>query len=222
MELYQQLWEGAQLAPLAETDPFLLARDADTRKGLSLIYRVSVNPVLGEFLAELARQTPEQYHYPPSDLHVTVLTLIPVGEQSHFPASLIAEFGAAIAPHLTLAPRLKLQGITMTPRAVMIQGFPSSGLNVLRESLRCALGEVGLAEGVDRRYKIVAAHVTVLRFQVQPPDFAALKRYLAAERAQNRDFGEQSMSPLLLTENDYFMQAAKTQTRREFSLQREK
>ena len=94
--------------------------------------------------------------------------------------------------------------MTASPGAVIVQGYPQDGrLNQLRERLREALTHHGLGESLDTRYRIKAAHATVLRFQAQlqnPKTFmTTLQQY------QNYDFGTTTLSKLQLVKNDWYM-----------------
>src|SRR5690606_31426024 len=113
---------------------------------------------------------------------------------------------------------IHLRGITMTSRAVMVQGFPAPELNHLRERLRESLQYEGLGDTLDLRYKITAAHVTIMRFASFPQNLPELHRVLRHWREQNTNFGSFTVREIEFVENDYFLSAAKTQTLYRYSL----
>ncbi len=61
----------------------------------------------------------------------------------------------------------------------------------------------GLAEALDRRYRIVTAHSTILRFARQPQNLPELVQFLQAARA--RDFGTFEIDHVDFVLNDWFM-----------------
>ncbi len=91
---------------------------------------------------------PQQYYYPASDLHLTVLSLISC--YSGFALSqidtaayvdLVKEVIADTGPF-----RLDFQGITASPSCVLVQGFfDNQQFNQLRAKLRSAFGQIDFA-----------------------------------------------------------------------------
>ena len=66
---------------------------------------------------------------------------------------------------------------------MLIQGFPQDDvLAQLRDDLRSALRDRGVSENLDRRYKIAAAHLTVMRFPNPQADWKRLLDFLRAHR----------------------------------------
>ena len=99
----------------------------------------------------------------------------------------------------------------------MIQGFPVDNvLSQLRDDLRAALAGRGLGENLDRRYKIVTAHLTVVRFSKPMKDWGPLKSLLAASR--DREFGTTRFRTLQLIEGDWYASADTVRTLREYPL----
>ena len=86
----------------------------------------------------------------------------------------------------------------------MIQGFFSNdALNDLRDDLRNQLEGRRLAEGLDRRYRLETAHMTVARFRA--PLWDGEQFVTALERARQRAFGVMSIGSLSLVKNDWYM-----------------
>jgi hypothetical protein len=73
-----------------------------------------------------------------------------------------------------------------------------------------------LGEGLDQRYRISTAHVTVMRFQTQPRDLQQLVHTLASYREY--DFGRTAFQTLQLVKNDWYMSADKVEVLEEYSL----
>lgn len=103
--------------------------------------------------------------------------------------------------------RIKFRGITASRAAVMVQGFPETNtLEQLRDRLRRELEERGLSEGLDKRYRLVTAHMTVIRFRAplaNPRHFAEL-----LNKARDEDFGETQVKTMSLMRGDWYLSEA--------------
>jgi 2'-5' RNA ligase len=214
---YDALWQQALAAFAAgqvETDSQLERRLADERRGMTLLIRPAA-PVaerVADFLREVAALEPAQHYYRPEELHVTALSLFTATAQWQPFFARQDEYRAAVREALGgIAPfRLVFRGITATPAAVMVQGFPlDEGLELLRERLRQALHTAGLAAGLDQRYRISTAHMTALRFKHQPQNLPRLLD--ALERRRQSVFGETLVSVLELVDNNWYMSVDRVQ-----------
>lgn len=221
---YDHLWQTA-LAAFAqgqvELDPFLDRKHEDRRRGLTLLIRPSpaVAQRISGFLAGLIELEPEQYAYPPGDYHLTLLSLYSAGEQHGFYLAHLPAYLTAVETVLrdTAGFKLHFRGITASPGAVMIQGFPEDGtLDEVRERLRQELRQAGLAEGLDRRYRIRTAHLTVFRFRQPLRNLPRLCAQLAAFR--EHDFGRMRVQAVELVENDWYMSADRVQVIKRYLL----
>jgi 2'-5' RNA ligase len=95
-------------------------------------------------------------------------------------------------------------GVTASPDCVMVCGHSDGdALNVLRDRLREQLAQAGLGASLDRRYRILAAHVTVLRFCTQPPNLPALAAFLTSLR--DHDLGTFRVDQVEFVTNDWYM-----------------
>jgi len=204
-----------------ERDPVLQGGLPDQRRGLTVIARPSpaVRRCVADFLRELRRLEPDQYYYTPSEFHVTVLSLFTAtvdpnpwsAQGSHF----IAAVDAALK---RIAPiRIYFEGVTASPGAVMIQGFPENkSLNDLRDLLRNQLKIHGLGAGVDQRYRLRTAHMTVVRFRSPLSDSRRLAARL--ENARHMPFGTATVRSLSLVENDWYMSHRATRILKNYRL----
>jgi 2'-5' RNA ligase len=225
-ERYDRLWSaavGALRAGRAETDPVLAAGMPDRRRGLTLVARPSapVRRAVAAFLDELREVEPDQHYYAPSRLHVTVLSLF-TATVDHEPllARTAGYVSAADAAMRDAAPiRIEFEGVTATAGAVLVQGFFEDGaLNALRDSVRRQLRVRGLAQGVDGRYRLETAHVTVARFRARLRDGERLAE--AIERARHRPFGATTVRSVSLVETDWYMSRQATRTVKRYRLPR--
>lgn len=211
LRTYDAIWENAAQHILCEgvqTDAHLLNRADDARRGLTLVVQPEslVRARVVDFLQELATVLPGQHVYAPESLHLTVLSLISASAQLQLSHELLGRYQHVVAQAVQgVRPlRVRFYGITASPSAVLIQGFPEADeLNRLRDSLRAAAHALGLGDGLDVRYRITTAHMTVLRFVRQPPARQAMIEALGAYR--HYDFGATSFDTLQLVTNDWYM-----------------
>jgi hypothetical protein len=208
---YDQLWLSALgriRTGKIDMDPVLQARAPDRRRGLTIIARPApaVRYSVASFLRGLRRLEPDQYYYTRSELHQTVLSLFTATLDFERPFAQKERYIAAVdAALISPAPlRIVFKGITASPGTVMIQGFfETDALHKLRDNLRIQLRFRGLDQGVDERYRLETAHMTVLRFRAplrHPERFARV-----LEQARGRAFGLTIAKEFLLVENDWYM-----------------
>lgn len=181
-ERYRALWEES--APLvregrAELDPTAVRRGEDRRRGVTLLARPDdeLGARLAAVGAELGAGEPGVVPTPAGDLHLTVLSLFTATVD--FPRYL-AHFGTyqqAVEDALEEAQPfdVELRGVTLSPGAVLVQGFPADDtLHRVRERLRAAMQARGRGGDLDQRYRLETAHLTLARFGaplVDPPAF---------------------------------------------------
>jgi 2'-5' RNA ligase len=220
---YDAMWDRAWPAVSrgdVECDPHLIG-GLDPRRGISLIARP--DPLLTARLADLQDRLtgadPHQYRQPVSDLHMTVLSLFTVTEHCGPHLARRADYAAAVRAAVAGMPAFDvgLSGITMSRGAVLVRGFPRDGtLERLRTRLRDALRVCGLGAGLDQRYRLVTAHMTVLRFVTPPADPARLAAALAALR--DAPLGTMHVDTLELVVNDWYMSSAALEPIERFAL----
>ncbi len=212
---YRLLWREA-IATLRQgqvaIDPHLRRKAQDQRRGLSVILRLdqAVTAQVTSMLQQLATCEPDQYYYHPSELHVTVLSLFTAGTDTAPRFAQLPDYLATLQPILATASALRIsfRGISASPGAVMIQGFPQPDtLNPLRDRLRQALQAAGMSDGVDGRYRLQTAHATVMRFQAPLQHSATLLELL--QRYRRHSFGQTLVQQLQLVEHDWYMSTEK-------------
>lgn len=220
---YTAMREAAsrQLA-LGRAEPDLLLDDpADTRRGLTLLARLPAPGVaaLGPVLAAFRQLEPAQYYYPASSLHLTVLSLISCHPGFTLAAIAPVAYQQAVREALQATGpfTLTFRGLTASPGAILLQGFPhDDSLATLREALRQAFQASGLRQTIDQRYRLQTAHVTAVRFRVplaQPAGVVAL----LAQYAQHF-FATVQLTELELVFNDWYQRTEHTQVLEKFQL----
>lgn len=223
-KIYDQLWRERKTILSSggmQLDPRLRQKAGDPRRGATLVARPDkeVRDSVNAFLHGAAAICPGQYSYQPSELHLTVLAVIPGS------ASWRREIHRLPACREVLdevlqnrrAFSVKFRGVTVSPEAVLIQGFPEDNfLTRLRDDLRNALRDRRVGGNLDRRYKIATAHLTVMRFSHPQTDWKGLLDFLETHR--DADFGETRIRSLQLIWSDWCASAGVVRTLREYAL----
>ncbi|MCY7420719.1 MAG: hypothetical protein LH478_03140 [Chitinophagaceae bacterium] len=183
----------------------------DHRYGLTILIRPSdvIKQAINQLLMHLKALEPDQYYYPCTDMHVTVLSVI-----SCYNGFTRASFNRDDYTHVVkqslknIHPfKLHFQGITASPAGILAQGYPDGMLNLMRKNLRTFFKKSGLETSFDTRYAIVAAHSTIMRFKHplnNPEKFIqVLKEY------RHHEFGCMHVSEIELVFNDWYQRKEK-------------
>jgi 2'-5' RNA ligase len=224
-QVYDQLWSQGAAAlehGQPQIDPFITDRKHDLRRGYTLVFRPSaeIRKAIGQFLEQALFIAPEQHFYGPGEIHTTVLSIIPgsVTWQQHVRD--LPRMRGIIAEECRKKKVFKIgyRGVTASPEAVMIQGYPvDDTLLRLREALRSAFNLRGVGADIDRRYKVSAAHITVMRYGAAGADWKRLLELLKANRATN--FGEMQVGELELISGDWYASAESVEIVETYELQ---
>jgi 2'-5' RNA ligase len=213
LEIYEQLWRDAVTTferGEPKTDPWLSDKTKDSRRGVTLVFRPSaaVLDAVADFIRHLEAVCPGQYFYRREELHVTVLSIVSGTELWREQMDRFEQcrpiLGAGLNEQRPF--KMKFHGVTASPDSVMIQGFPlDNGLIAIREALREAFARAGFADMLDRRYKVTAAHISIMRFCQPGADTKRLLTFLQENR--ETDFGECEMGNLELILGDWYASA---------------
>ncbi|MDN3670499.1 mutarotase [Echinicola jeungdonensis] len=193
----------------------------DNRYGITLLARPDPNCIqsIQSFLNQLRIIEPEQYYYPSSDIHLTVMSLIscyPGFELERVNVSdyvkLVGESLKGIKPF-----NIKLEGITASPSCIMVQGFPSNGrLKQIRDQLRQQFNNGNLEHTIDKRYSLQTAHNTVTRFKSTIQNKGEFLDLL--HRYRYFDFGTFEINSMELVFNDWYQLKNKVKVLHRYSL----
>lgn len=221
--VYQDMWRRAW--PLItqnaiSIDPFLTGKQ-DTRSGITLLARVN-GPVAREintFLRDLQKIEPDQYYYPASDLHLTVMSILSCVEGYRLLGNDKARYIEFIHTVVQNSAQFSIEykGITVSDSGIVLCGYVNDqSLTDLRNCIRSRMPDSGLSHSMDKRYTLITAHSTIVRFKtrLQHPD--GLADFLQANR--NRYFGYLNVSQLELVVNDWYQRQDKTEKLAEFTL----
>lgn len=186
----------------------LIDSPLDKRRGIALVIKPNehVKYRILKFLAALHAIEPEQYYYPSSDMHVTVMEIISCYEEFDLNQIAIQDYIDLVRESIPSQKNIEISftGITASPSCIMIQGFPQQPvLDELRNNLRTAFKTSSLQQTIDKRYSIQTAHATVVRF-TKP--FTAKDEFTKVlENFKDYDFGTATISEMELVYNDWYL-----------------
>ena len=179
----------------------------DRRFGLTLIIRPSneIKTKIQDFLKNFKEIEPNQYYYPNSDIHITVMSIISC--YNDFDMSKID-----VQKYIDLTEKCLLKGIdlnitfkgiTASPSGVMVQGFMNNNeLNDIRNRLRKAFKNSNVEQSLDKRYLIQTAHSTIIRFR---KELSHKEKFLELlDNSINYDFGTFKVNKFELVYNDWY------------------
>lgn len=226
-QVYDRLWTEAVAGfqrDEVQIDPYLQRPETDQRQGITLIVRpeAAVAEEFSGLIETLRQQEPEQYYYRPGDYHVTVMTLISAAAGFDLAQTPVATYQALFN---NLFRRfscfaIRFQGISASPAAVLAQGFvDNDSLNQIRVALRRELQAAGLAKTLDVRYRIVTAHVTLMRYRSPLRNTNRLLALL--EEARRRYFGTSRVEQIDFVLNDWYMAENKVRVLDRYALKAE-
>lgn len=206
-----------------QVDPFLQDQKnhEDNRFGITLLIRPpkEIKQALTVFLEALKNCAPQQYFYPMSDMHITVMSIIPCTPGFCLSEITVPEYKSLIAKSLQrISPfSIRMEGLTASPSCVMAQGFlANQQLQYLRDQLRENFRNACLAERMDERYAIKTAHMTLVRFREACKN---QKKFLhILEKYRDVFFGEFTVNEVELVYNDWYQQKEKVQSLARFSI----
>ena len=223
-EHYNQLYTKSSEAILAGNYQLdsQITNTSDSRFGITLLIRPSekINNTIQLFLNDLKEVDAAQYYYPNSDIHITLLSIISCYEGFNLESIAVQDYVKIIQESLIDLPEIKIKfrGITASPSAVMIQGFPTDeSLHTLRDKLRANFKKSTLQQSIDSRYSIATAHLTVVRFQEKLENAEQVVTIM--EKFRDYDFGEFIVDKIELVYNDWYQRRENTKLLADFKIE---
>lgn len=185
----------------------LIDSPTDKRFGITLVIRPDshVKKNIQDFLYKLKVIEPDQYYYPSSDIHVTVMSIISCYEGFKLTNISIRDYIKIIEKSIGKQKDIKIEfkGITASPSCIMVQGLlHDNTLNNIRDNLRLNFAGSGLQQSIDQRYSIQSAHSTVVRFRKKLTQKDAFLNCLEEYRKYN--FGTTKVDAIDLVFNDWY------------------
>lgn len=192
----------------------------DKRFGITLIIKPPLNVVQNiiDFLSDIKTIEPNQYYYPETDIHITVLSVISCHTGFIINNINLPDYIMAIKQAINNNKpfNIEFKGVTASPSCVMVQGFFDNTLAQMRDKLRQNLIKSGLTQTIDKRYKLVTAHSTVIRFCKNINNTNTLVNKL--EQYRNHNFGTFTVNQIHLVYNDWYQRASTNKTLFTFEL----
>ena len=179
----------------------------DNRFGITLLIRPAspIKAKIQEFLNYLKSIDPNQYYYPSSDIHITVLSIISCYEGFELSRISIEDYVKVIKESISGLESFDIQfkGITGSTSCIMVQGFfENDSLNETRNRLKINFRNTNLEQSIDSRYLIQTAHATIVRFRnelLEPKEYIRL-----LDRFRDYDFGTFKVDSFELVYNDWY------------------
>lgn len=209
--VYERLWAAARdqfATGSVITDPHLLDRAADTRRGLTLILRpdAALRARITALLDELRPLAAGQHFYHPDEYHITLLSVISAAAGFDPAVAPLDTYRAAFAGVFGSAAPLTIHfdGVIAAPDSILLAGTSDNdAINTLRDRVRAAIQAAELGDSAERRYRSVTAHMTVVRFPSQPRDLPGLVDWIAAHR--DHAVGSWAADAVEFVSNDWYM-----------------
>lgn len=220
--LYEEMWFSA-LEKFKENQ-FSLDQQMDDkddlRRGITLLLRPcdKVKKKISDFLQEVRSIEPYQYYYPLSDIHITVMSIIPCCAGFKLEDINVPNYLKVVQESFETLKKdyIRFKGITASPSCIMIKGFPENNqLNQLRDNLRKNFSRSNLQSALDKRYEIQAAHATVIRFKAGLNN--KTKFLQISEKYRKHDFGTFEADNFELVFNDWYQKKINTRVLQQFS-----
>ena len=206
-ELYSRIHTescGSIIKDGVRPDHFLRHPGTDRRFGLTLL--IEIEHLIAESMCAIGEEIkiiePEQYDYPSTDLHITVLDLIGAHEnficnetQMNVFHSIIEEVVNKVAPF-----EIEFKGIILSPTGVLVKGFYREGLPVLRDMIRHEARNRRL--DLQERYQSISAHVSLMRFSTFLGNRTRLLQFM--EKNRERSIGGMTVRGCTMVIHDWY------------------
>ncbi len=185
----------------------LIDSDKDNRFGMTLLIRppIEIKEEIQKFIKEIKRIEPNQYYYPNSDIHITVMSIISCYDGFDMKTIDLKKYIELTQKCLMEIREFSItfKGITASPSGIMIQGFMNTNeLNDIRDRLRKEFKNSNLEQSLDKRYSIRTAHSTIIRFKTK---LSQKENFLKAlDKNINYNFGTFKVNKFELVYNDWY------------------
>ncbi len=179
----------------------------DQRFGITLLVRPSneVKDKIQRLLSELKAVEPNQYYYPNSDIHITIMSIISCYESFDIDNIELPKYIELIKKCLAQNQNIEIQfkGLTASNSCIMLQGFMNNNLlNDIRNKLRVEFKNSELEQSLDKRYSIQTAHSTIVRFRKQLNQKDEFLKIV--DKYVDHDFGTFDIKKIELVHNDWY------------------
>jgi len=208
---YEALWNQSLTgfeSGLFDVDP-MLDTNSDNRRGMSLVIKPPkhIYQQVMPLLDALRMVEPDQYYYPSSDLHITVMPIISCYDGFEIKVIDLEKYISAISDSILSIPKITFSGLTASQACVMLRGYSeNNSLDEFRNKLRRNFDKNGLVHSMDQRYRMVTAHSTIVRFKSRPKQVAKFLEVL--NQFKHTEFGSFQVDKYELVYNDWYQKQA--------------
>ncbi|OAD41554.1 2'-5' RNA ligase family protein [Polaribacter atrinae] len=185
----------------------LIDSNKDNRFGITLLIRpsIEIKEKIQKFIKEIKKIEPNQYFYPNSDIHITVMSIISCYDGFDIKKIDLAKYIELTEKCLFEKKDMNItfRGITASTSGIMVQGFMDNNeLNEIRDRLRKEFKNSNLEQSLDKRYSIQTAHSTIVRFRKELSQKGKLLEFL--DENINYEFGTFKVNEFELVYNDWY------------------
>ena len=183
-----------------QIDPWLGQLKNDHRRSLTLLATVPahVSRNIKMCLQGMKASVPELYYYPSTAFHLTIMDLY----RGQPLDRLLNDYASQLKPLVNrfLPIQWRMQGLIVSPGAVLVKGYYSPSLEQLRSQIRQQIPLANLP--LMERYQTVSGHMTIARFPTEVQHRASLLRYV--EQNSSLQFGTFAVNHLDLVIHDWY------------------
>ncbi|MGY8910598.1 MAG: 2'-5' RNA ligase family protein [Flavobacteriales bacterium] len=185
----------------------LIDSKSDKRFGITLLVRPSseVKAKIEKLTLELKKAEPNQYYYPNSDIHITVMSIISCYDGFNIKNIELSKYIELIKKCLPNKKNIEInfKGLTASNSCIMLQGFMNNNvLNEIRDNLRFEFKKSELEQSLDKRYSIQTAHSTIVRFRNHLNEKENFLKII--DKYADFDFGTFEIKKIELVYNDWY------------------
>lgn len=185
----------------------LIDSNRDNRFGITLLIRpsIEIKEKIQKFITQIKKIEPNQYYYPNSDIHITVMSIISCYDGFDIKRIDLTKYIELIEKCILEKKDINItfRGITASPSGILIQGFMDNNeLNDIRDRLRNEFKASNLEQSLDKRYSIQTAHSTIVRFKAELSQKEKLLEFL--DENINYDFGTFKVNEFEFVYNDWY------------------
>jgi hypothetical protein len=199
-------------------DEYLGTCSEDRRRGISLI--IPLNQIAKNSEAVIKNfqiLEPEQYYYPPEDLHITVFDYISA-HNTYAKSSFIDQTYINITDEVIgflSSFTILFKGVVFSREAGLLKGYDEGSVVELRNRIRQRLRIDGLSN--TERYESRSVHSTFMRFTKKIVNVDRFVNVLEASREVV--IGAELVKSMLLVEHDWYNRKRLKRTIKEYKLE---
>ncbi|GAA4239414.1 hypothetical protein GCM10022291_33620 [Postechiella marina] len=200
----------------------LIDSKSDKRFGITLLARPSneVKAKIEKLNLELKKVEPNQYYYPKSDIHITIMSIISCYDGFNIENIELPKYIELIKKCIPNKNNIKIsfKGLTASNSCIMLQGFMNNNvLNDIRDNLRFEFKKSELEQSLDKRYSIQTAHSTIVRFKNHLNEKESFLKII--DKYADFDFGTFEIKKIELVYNDWYQKKELVKKLHEFKIQ---